>query len=219
MAEPTLADVIRDGLEGRLEDVFTSTIGRIEKYDPDKQVADIRPVIRRPYNAGGYVEHEELPVLPNVPVMFPRGGGYFMKWPIKKGDHVLLVFTHDSIQMWREKGDITDPVDLTRHGLGSCIAIAGVAPADDPIEDDGDAEEGVMGGGIWRVGKAAAVPVALAPIVDSFIAAVKEFCGPNGHKHGTGTGPSTPPIAPLVWEGGAPYPGEGSTKAKKLKAE
>ncbi len=57
--EPSLADVIGDAMESRVEDIFTATIGRVESYDAKKRTIDVLPVIKRPFNIGaGEVDHE-----------------------------------------------------------------------------------------------------------------------------------------------------------------
>ena len=190
-------------MESRLDEVMTATIGRIVKYDPTKQVADVLPVILRPYNiGGGEVDHEQLPVLPNVPLLFPRAGGFVLHLPIAVGDHVLLVFCHDSIGIWREKGSITEPGELQRHSLANAVAIAGIAPGKplsmtDPTEvaaratslvlgKDGGAAQIQIGSDAIKLGHGATEPVALAqPIVD-FITAAKAWMAAASRLHREG---------------------------------
>lgn len=210
MPEPSLSEVIRDALDARLVDVHTATIGQIVTYDPITQTANVRLVTKRALaREDGEIEHEEPPVLPSVPVSWPRAGGFFLHMPVLPGDSCLLVFCEDSNAMWRETGAAgMVPGDVRRHSYSSAVAIMGVAPSLSPLLDPPlpamDPTEAVLGGGVYRVGaKATAVPVALAPLVDAFITAF------NSHTHGTGVGPSTPPIVS--------HP--GSTAATKLKAE
>jgi hypothetical protein len=207
--EPTISEVIRDAIIARLAEVMTCTVGRIKVYDPKSQTAEIVLVMRRPFNIGAdEVQFEDLPVLPNVPILWPRTGSAFIHLPLMAGDHVLVVFTHDNIGAWRATGSVSEPDDLRRHGLGSAVAIPGIAPDLEPLTDAPlpgmDPTEAVLGGGVFRVGsKTGAVPVALAPIVAAFITAF------NAHTHGTGVGPTTTPVAPFTQ----------NPAATKLKAE
>lgn len=128
--EPTLSEVLRDAIESRLVDVHTIKVGKVVSYDRNLQVADVQPVIQRPYNVGGgNLDFEELPIIPNVPVVWLRAGGFYVHMPLAAGDHVVLGFTDDSIAEWRQSGEVTTPDDLKRHDLGSAIAFPGIAHA------------------------------------------------------------------------------------------
>lgn len=157
MLDPSVAELLQALREAHSNDIHTSTVCRVEKYDAIKQVVDCVPVIRRPLeNSDGDVEHEEICVLPNVPVAWPRAGGFFLHMPLAVGDHVLVVFTHDNIAGWRQTGSVSDPGDRRRHSLASCVAIPGVAPMLEPLTDlplpGMSPAEAVLGGGGYRVG-------------------------------------------------------------------
>lgn len=132
--EPDDAELLLGAIEARLVDLHTIKVGKVQSYDSELQVADVVCVMRRPYNIGdGEVDHEEFPVIPNVPVVWPRAGGFVIHMPLKKGDHVVLGFTDDNIAMWRQSGSVSDPDDLRRHDLGSAICFAGITPALDVL--------------------------------------------------------------------------------------
>lgn len=137
MKEPTFAEVVRDAIAAQLVEVHTLKVGRVESYDNLQQVADVQPVMRRPFNVGaGEVDHETLPVIPNVPIIWPRAGGFAMHMPLKKGDFIVLGFTDDNIAQWRETGSESEPDDLRRHALGSAIGFAGISPMLTPLSPD-----------------------------------------------------------------------------------
>ncbi len=134
--EPDLAQLILDAIDSRLLDVHTSITGRVQTYNATKQVADVVPCVKRAYlDADGGVVHEDLPVIPNVPVMWPRGGGFALHFPLKAGDHVELFFQEAAIASWRDTGDVCEPGDLRRHSLSYPIAIAGISQASKPIKN------------------------------------------------------------------------------------
>jgi hypothetical protein len=86
-------------MTSRLRELHTALPCRVESYNASKQTADVLPMIKRqvPDGDGGYTL-EDLPVLPNVPVAFPRGGGgFFMSFPLQKGDFVFVVFSERAI--------------------------------------------------------------------------------------------------------------------------
>lgn len=131
---PSLAEVLRRALDARLASVRVSLPARVERFDPVKRSVDVKPLLREPVEDG---EAISLPVITNVPVAYPMGGGYELTFPLAKGDPVLLVFSDRSLDRWLAKGGEVDPVDLRGHALSDAVAIPGVEsfanvkPADD----------------------------------------------------------------------------------------
>ena len=130
--EPTLAEILRVAAENRERDLFVAFVGVVEKFTPGPPgppVVDVLPVIKRALSdTDGKIVHEDLPVVQNVPVVYPSATGVSMTWPITKGDHVLCVCTNWSHQQWRETGSPSEPGDLRTHEVGNALAIAGVLP-------------------------------------------------------------------------------------------
>jgi Phage protein Gp138 N-terminal domain len=217
--KPTLAEVIRLAVESWGRDIHTALPGRVVKYDAAKQVADVLPVIKdaRP-DSDGDTQHFDIPVIPNVPVQWPRGGQHALHLPLAKGDHVLLVFQESAIGQWRETGDVEEPVDLARFDISYPIAIPGIAPNANPIADPGSDTEAVLsvGDGTFRVGGASAEMVAIAKLVQQALDKIQQKF--DAHTHIYSPGPSAPaPTAP------PPTPqligSLGPVAATKLKSE
>lgn len=124
------AELIARAIESRLGDVYTAEIGRVEKYYPATQTADVAPTVRRAVPTGPESDPklEDLPVVPNVPVLFPRGGAFTVSWPINKGDHVVLLVMSRAFGQWRKTGKTSDPGDLRQHHLGNAVALPMLAP-------------------------------------------------------------------------------------------
>lgn len=123
------AGLIRDAMEARLESVFTALPGEVIRYDADKQAADVQPMIKRVVRrSDGSAQAEDLPILPNVPVVFPAAGGFRLTLPVAKGDPVLLVFTQRPIDEWRRTGELSHPGDLRLHHPSGVVALPGLMP-------------------------------------------------------------------------------------------
>lgn len=126
---PELVEVLRMALDSRLQEVHTALPGRIETYDAVNQLANVKPLLKRTVQADtGEDIIEELPVITNVPVAFPRSAQFKLTFPIVPGDYVLLVFNERSIDQFIEKGDDTDPVDFRMHQLADAVAYPGFYP-------------------------------------------------------------------------------------------
>lgn len=102
---PTLAQVLREYIERRLLDVHTSMPGRVESYDASKQTADVRPLLRTSYlGEDGEPVEASLPVLVNVPVKWPAGGGFRLAFVLSPGDPVAIFFAEGSLDAWQAVG-------------------------------------------------------------------------------------------------------------------
>lgn len=101
-------------------------------YNPALQVVEVQPLLNKAVIGQDGTETQEIvPTIPNVPVAFPRGGGYFLTLPLQPGDNVLLVFADRSIDTFMTSNGSTplDQVDLRQHDLSDAIAIPGFFPS------------------------------------------------------------------------------------------
>lgn len=222
MTTPTLAEVIRDAIEARVRGIYTATVAKIVKVYPKDQTVDVELVMLEPMNVlnDKDIEHIEHPVIMDLPIAYPRGGGFSIFMPPQIGDHVLVIFTHESIAQWRETGAKSVPGDLRRHYLSHAVAYLGIGPQTDLLTDAPSptmpTDEMVINGpGVVRVGSQEdAKFVALAQYVDARLAAIVSFV--NSHTHLYAPGPSPPaPTAPPA----PPLSAQASVAASKLKAE
>jgi hypothetical protein len=126
---PDMAEVIADAIESALIDVHTGLPGAVQSYDPLTQTATIALQVKRtlPKDDGTYAT-EDLPVLENVPIEFPRSASFAVTFPLAPGDTGLVVFAEMSIDQWRSKGVNTSPGDIGRHTLTGGVFRPGLVP-------------------------------------------------------------------------------------------
>ena len=137
MTTPDFTEALRRVIESRLLDVHTALPGRVEAYDAATQTADIQPMIKNVVADPDGAELEEaFPIIPAVPVRFPRGGGYFLVFPLEVGDFVLLTFCEKSIDQFMAQGENVHPVDLDKHGFAGAVAHAGFYPSDQALAEE-----------------------------------------------------------------------------------
>lgn len=127
----TLASNIKQGIEAKLKDLHTSTPGIIQAVDYEKQLLTVQPAVRRVFiTRDGNTEilaPQDLPVLINVPMIFPRGGGFSLTFPVAAGDECLLVFCERSIDNWHNTGKIKQPIAKRFHSLSDAVALVGLS--------------------------------------------------------------------------------------------
>lgn len=120
----TLYDAIDSHIKRFRDNLYTALPAVVEKYNSDKQTVDVTPTLNMTTNKG-----QELPwaTLRDVQVMFPSAGGGLLSFPVKKGDTVLLVFSKNSLDAW--KNGSGNPVKLNSkrsHSASDAIAIVGL---------------------------------------------------------------------------------------------
>lgn len=115
---PTVEEALDQLLESESLRIWTALPGTVVAYDQASQTCTVQPLPAGPTGP--------LPVLAEVPVMFPRGGGASMTWPLAKGDHVLLVFCARAIGQWFHGGRTGAPDSPRHHALTDAIAIPGL---------------------------------------------------------------------------------------------
>lgn len=144
---PTTAELFTMHSESIGRELNVSRPGRIDKYDPKTQKADVKPLVMDlTATRDGTELLEELPVIPSVPVMFLRGGGFFVSVPIAKGDLVTLLFSDRSLDNYLSgRGVVTDPDDFRTHALADAVAIPGGYPFALGIDESGVGDHMVLG--------------------------------------------------------------------------
>ena len=143
---PEPQELLRVAIEYFLRDVNVALPGKIDSYDPAEQKADVKPLVKRLLSTqdGGELV-EELPIIPGVPVIFPRGGEFFISMPVKKDDYCLLVFCSFPVDQYKAgKGKDAPPQDFGMHDLSDAVALMGFAPFAKAIKD-ADADNLVLG--------------------------------------------------------------------------
>ncbi len=87
-------------LEQFKKSLNTSLPAIVQEYDGTTKRAKVLPAIRRLFTDG---TSQSLPILIDVPVIFPSAGGFTVTMPIKKGDTLLLVFTQRGITNFKNQ--------------------------------------------------------------------------------------------------------------------
>ena len=140
--DPSDEEVHADLMEQLLLGIHVAMPGRIQSYDPVRQVADIVLQVRHRYpdpDGTGHYLDEDYPVLPAVPILFPRMGKWFMAMSVEAGDAVQVLFNSSALGIWR-RSSATDALsgldrairgvstvgDVGRHSLTHAVALLGM---------------------------------------------------------------------------------------------
>lgn len=118
MITPELSQVIEEAIQNELLDVHVSLPGTVQSYDESTKTATIELNIAKLLeDPVGAMISEELPVLQNVPVVFPRTKKAYCYMPIEPGDTGDVIFSETSIGQWRSLGKNCISEEFDRHTL------------------------------------------------------------------------------------------------------
>lgn len=102
-------------------------VGIVQSFDPVAITAVIQPVGQEASrNPDGSDVVEDLPLLEDVPVVFPQAGPFILSFPVTAGDEALIVFADRCIDGWYETGDISPQAEARMHDLSDAIAYVGL---------------------------------------------------------------------------------------------
>lgn len=119
-------EMIRTAILAALSQVWTALPGEIVSFDPVAVTAVVQPTIQAQVtDKSGNRTMVNLPVLPDVPVHFPGGGGCRLTFPIQAGDECLVIFASRSIDAWWQSGGVQPPIESRMHDLSDGFAIVG----------------------------------------------------------------------------------------------
>ena len=100
--------------------------GIIQSFDPVEQTVTVQCAIREKFNMDGDLSWQEIPLLLDVPIIFPRAGNYILTMPIQAGDECLVVFGDSCMDAWWQSGGVQNQIDCRRHDLSDGYAIVGL---------------------------------------------------------------------------------------------
>lgn len=119
-------EATRAAQQGMQAELWTALPGIIESYDADRQTCTVQPAIRgKVERPGGAVASTPLPLLVDVPVIFPSGGGMTFTFPVRQGDDCLVVFASRCIDAWWQSGGVQEALAARMHDLSDGFAIVG----------------------------------------------------------------------------------------------
>ncbi len=120
----TLESIIDNALADRDAHFRVAVPGIVQSFDATRQTVTVTVVCSGTNDGGSEIP---LPPLVDVPVSFPRGGGFAFTFPVSPGDEGLLVFSDRCIDGWHQSGSPGIPPDHRLHDLSDACFIPGIS--------------------------------------------------------------------------------------------
>ena len=135
----TFPDVFKDSFNFLLsENLNTGLPGVIhEVQDYKKKMISVKPLIKKRINKDLFIE---IPIINNVPVIYPESDTWMIKPPLAKGMKVWLVFSQLSMDNFLSSGDESLPDEMGNFSLSDAVAFLGFRDFknDNPLIDNND---------------------------------------------------------------------------------
>jgi hypothetical protein len=198
MSQPfkaTLSTVIRRAVEEAAADLHVAIPAPVERVDLTKGLIDAKPLPKDRVEIDGEEQVISVPVITNVPIVWPGAGGMRITFPIAIGDTVLLLFADRSLDLWLLHGGEVDPADPRRHALSDAVAIPGLRSFKAPWggADSGAVTLGSENGAVHPAAWGDKVAEALQAIKDTIGSQKTVF---DTHVH-TSAAPGSPTTVPI----------------------
>jgi hypothetical protein len=127
---PDFEEALREALRGWQAGMWTAVPAIIQSFNaaaPGQETCTAQPSIQaRVQQKDGSFQWVTLPLLVDVPVMFPGGGGYTLTFPVAQGDEALIVFSSRCIDAWWQSGGVQVQAELRMHDLSDGFAFVGL---------------------------------------------------------------------------------------------
>lgn len=117
----------RAAFEGKQVGIWTAMPCVVQKVDLSAMTCEAQPAIQATVeDENGNLKNISYPLLVDVPLVMPRGGGFALVLPIAVGDEVLVVFASRCIDAWWQSGGVTNQaMEARMHDLSDGFAIPG----------------------------------------------------------------------------------------------
>ena len=128
---PKLSDLLLASVDAKLRELFIALPGEVIEYDAEKNLASIRPLIKAKYK--NELNAHDLPIINNVPVIFPRTQTSHLVFPISPQDTGQILFNQRSLDVWLVAGGNVDPGDSRMFDINDAVFIPGLFPQNKPL--------------------------------------------------------------------------------------
>lgn len=113
-------------------DIHTALPVKVVSFNPTNQTITAEAQVKQILVGG---ELAQIPPLVDVPVSFPRGGGFAVTFPLRTGDEGFVVFSERCFDGWWQSGKSSEPLDFRQHDLSDAMFVPGICSVPNAISD------------------------------------------------------------------------------------
>lgn len=152
----SMVEAVNASISTTLKHAHFCLPGVVDAFDAATARIEVTPSIDQLIDRGeADLEAVARPLIFDVPVIYPNGGGYALTFPLAQGDDVMLVFSQRGMSEFKRKlaaGEVTSrsrPDEKVFFSINDAIAVPGFVQG--PVVDDAMTIQLPMGGEL-RIG-------------------------------------------------------------------
>lgn len=113
-------------LQGWQSEIWTALPGIIDSVDLEANTCVVQPTVQGIFRQkDGSQKVVTMPLCLDVPIVWPRGGGYTLTFPLKKGDEGVILFMSRCFDAYWQNGGIQPQAEQRMHSLSDGYFIPG----------------------------------------------------------------------------------------------
>lgn len=118
-------------IEQNQKQIHTALPAKVVSFNAANQTVVLAAQVKQVLVDGKAVD---IPPLLDVPVSYPRGGGFSVTFPLQKGDEGIAIFSERCIDGWWQSGNGSEPLDYRLHDLSDAMFVPGICSAPNAIK-------------------------------------------------------------------------------------
>lgn len=111
--------------------IHTALPASVVSFNPQNQTVTLAVQVKQILTEGKTVQ---IPPLVDVPVSYPRGGGFAVTFPLSAGDEGIAIFSERCIDGWWQSGRASEPLDFRLHDFSDAMFIPGICSVPNAIK-------------------------------------------------------------------------------------
>ncbi len=132
-------EILRTALDCKAAGMWTACPGIVTAVNLGAQTVSVQPAIQGKQTAQDGIQTDvNMPLLVDVPIVWPRAGGFALTFPVAAGDECLVVFGSRCIDSWWQTGDVGPQAEQRMHDLSDGFAIFAPASQAKVLDDVSD---------------------------------------------------------------------------------
>lgn len=132
---------LRAALNGWQSSMWTAIPCIVVSVDYEAMTMVAQPAIQGEIDLpDGTTQTVNLPLLLDVPIVYPGAGDFIITFPIAAMDEVLVVFASRCIDSWWQSGVVSPPMEYRMHDLSDGFAIPGPRSQPNTVPDISETE-------------------------------------------------------------------------------
>lgn len=134
--QPSISDVIVHAIHNQMANFHQGLPARVVKFYGEAKV-DVQILLMRAFlDPEGNYRSFVFPIIKEVPVIYPGGGGFVIKFPLKVDDIVYLTFAERSMDDWllAPTSSPVLPSDRRKFDINDAVCIPGLRQFTDNLK-------------------------------------------------------------------------------------